>query len=46
MKMMNDKEVADLTLPELIEALCRLAEEIEIRAMQLSGEPADGKEEQ
>ena len=41
--MLNDKEIAELTLPELIEALCRLAEEIELRAMQLSGETADGK---
>ena len=44
MKAMNDKDIARLTLPELLEALCRICEEIQLRAMELTGEPADGKE--
>ena len=44
--MLNDREIAELTLPELIEMICRLAEEIELRAMQLSGELADDKKEE
>lgn len=44
MKVLNDEEVARLTLPELLEALCRICEEIQLRAMELSGDLADGKE--
>ena len=35
---MNDKEIARLTLLELIEAAKRLLEEIELRAMRAEGE--------
>ena len=44
MKMLSDEEIAKLTLPELIEVLYRIAEEIELRAMELTGELADGKD--
>ena len=33
---MTDEEIARLTLPELIELVKRLLEEIELRAMQLT----------
>ena len=33
---MNDEAIANMTLPELIELLHRIAEEIELRAMQLA----------
>ena len=46
MKVLNDEEIARLSLPELIELLCRIAEEIELRAMELAGELADGKDDQ
>lgn len=46
MKALNDEEIARLSLPELIELLCRIAEEIELRAMELVGELADGKDDQ
>lgn len=46
MKALNDEEIARLSLPELIELLCRIAEEIELRAMELAGELADGKDDQ
>lgn len=35
MKRLNDEEIAKLTLPELIEALARITEEIELRTMEL-----------
>ena len=41
---MNDEEVARLSLPELIEMLRRIAEEIELRATELAGEQAEGEE--
>lgn len=34
--MMKDEEIAALSIPELIELICRLLEEIETRAMQLA----------
>ena len=46
MKALNDEEIARLSLPELIELLCRIAEAIELRAMELAGELADGKDDQ
>lgn len=46
MKVLNDEEVARLTLPELLEALCRICEEIQLRAMELTGELADDKKEE
>lgn len=46
MKALNDEEIARLSLPELIELLCRIAEEIELRAMELAGVLADGKDDQ
>ena len=46
MKALSDEEIARLSLPELIELLCRIAEEIELRAMELAGELADGKDDQ
>ena len=33
---MSDKDIAALTLPELIELVKRLLDEIELRAMELS----------
>ena len=41
---MNDEEIAKLSLPELVDVLCRIAEEIELRAMELAGEEAEGEE--
>lgn len=35
---LSDEQIAKLTLPELIEIIRRLLEEIEIRAMQDAGE--------
>lgn len=32
---MNDEDITKLTLPELIELIQRLLEEIEVRAMEL-----------
>ena len=36
MTQMSDEQIAKLTLPELIELIKRLLEEVEIRAMQVS----------
>jgi hypothetical protein len=33
---MSDEQIAKLTLPELIELIKRLLDEVEIRAMQVS----------
>lgn len=44
MKRLNDEEIAKLTLPELIEALARIAEEIELRTMELVREIAEREE--
>jgi len=33
---MNDEDIAELTLPELIELIQRLLDEVEVRAMELS----------
>ena len=41
---LNDEEIAKLTLPELIEALARIAEEIELRTMELVREIAEREE--
>lgn len=35
---LSDEQIAKLTLPELIEIIRRLLEEIEIRTMQVAGE--------
>ena len=33
---MNDKDITKLTLPELIELIQRLLDEVEVRTMELS----------
>ena len=33
---MNDEDIARLTIPELIELIHRLLDELEVRAMELS----------
>lgn len=45
MNLLNDEDIARLTLPELIEMLYRILEEIQLRAMELTGEEADGKDD-
>ncbi len=44
MKRLNDEEIAKLTLPELIEALARITEEIELRTMELVRDIAEREE--
>lgn len=34
---MTDKQIANLTLPEILALIKRLLEEVEIRAMELAG---------